>query len=593
MAKREEFAQSNKLFCFDTLFAMNAIGIVEKIFLSLDRVSLERCHFVSRAWSDVLSSDVFQRKKATLSKKMWMNTENLKHQLWVRHDRLPLYWAANSNEVAYFDLHMGMEPVYDLNYIGNDGELKTAPLHSEGSLWILNNTVLVVGGSCIYFFNKESMVSSTLQIPSPSYSSIGHSYDGPYTQLKAAFGVSVAMLPIQDTRRSTNWLWLGQISMDHRQECEWTSDFDEDFITDKDGCCYFARIDIGNLTVANYCYSYDCYKPAWNEDGTRFIFRGPEDESQLYVFALDRENSRQICRTGLTPLSEIPMDFVKGIFGSPPLIYADSRFLFIMNSDGKIEILNLADGSVVKTLRISQNDVWFYWNKITSTEMSLNAFLPSPPPHIEWNHGDQAGVHEDNHDENSLDPDLVTINLDTFDMKTYSVRESREEKLLVREDCGILEGKSVLVVPKCYQEGNISKIKLCHLDLRARTLFDGRNVTMSTVPFGADLVGQGEDIPWIPGSRFEPIPGRYVFRISALTDVAARRCIKRFREVCTGAYVIEYIVPTTRSTDPNGHVRYYEEGDGPMMHFIEVVSWKTEELPRPLEKLLNNRFQSN
>ena len=127
MAKREEFAQSNKLFCFDTLFAMNAIGIVEKIFLSLDRVSLERCHFVSRAWSDVLSSEVFQRKKATLSKKMWMNTENLKHQLWVRHDRLPLYWAANSNEVAYFDLHMGMEQVYDLNYIGNDGELKTAP----------------------------------------------------------------------------------------------------------------------------------------------------------------------------------------------------------------------------------------------------------------------------------------------------------------------------------------------------------------------------------------------------------------------------------------------------------------------------------
>ena len=134
--------------------------------------------------------------------------------------------------------------------------------------------------------------------------------------------------------------------------------------------------------------------------------------------------------------------------------------------------------------------------------MSLNAFLPSPPPHIEWNHGDRAGVHEDNHDENSLDPDLVTINLNTFDMKTYSVRESREEKLLVREDCGILEGKSVLVVPKCYQEGDISKIKLCHLDLRARTLFDGRNVTMSRVPFGADLVGQGEDIPWIPGLGF-------------------------------------------------------------------------------------------
>ena len=61
MAKRgKEFAQPNGPVCFDTLFAMNAIDIVERIFLSLDRVSLERCHYVCNAWSDVLSSDVFQ-----------------------------------------------------------------------------------------------------------------------------------------------------------------------------------------------------------------------------------------------------------------------------------------------------------------------------------------------------------------------------------------------------------------------------------------------------------------------------------------------------------------------------------------------------
>ena len=547
--------------------------------------SLENSTQESIFLEDLFLYNCLQKKTAALSKKMWMNAENLKHQVWARHDRTPLYWAANSDEVAFFDLHMGRDPIYELNYIGNDGDRKTAPLTCQnGSLWILKNTVLVAGGSKLNFFNKESMMSSTLPIPGPSYSTIGHSYDGPYTQFNPAVGVSVAALPIRDSRRpNTNFMWLGLISTDHRQECEWTSDFDDDFITDEDGCCYFARIDIGNLTVANFCYSYDCFKPAWNEDGTRFFFRGPEEESHLYVFALERENSRQIWRTGLTPLSEIPYNPVMGIFGSSPFVYADSRFLFIMNSDGKIEILNIADGSVAKTLKISRNEVWFYWNKITSTEISLNAFLPSPPPHFEWSHGAS-------HDGNALDPDLITINLDTFDLKTYSIRESREEKLLVQEDCGLLEGKSVVVVPKRYTEGGISKIKLCHLDLRARTLFDGRNVTESTVPFGADLVGEGEDLPWIPGERFEPIPGGYVFRLS---DADAMKCVKSFHEVCSGVYMIEYIVPTTRTTEPNGHVDDHGAEDGMMIHFIEAVSWKTEELPRALEKFLNTRFQMN
>ena len=55
-AGREEFAQPQVLASFNTLLAMNAVGIVEKIFLLLDRMSLEKCHDVCKAWSDVLSS---------------------------------------------------------------------------------------------------------------------------------------------------------------------------------------------------------------------------------------------------------------------------------------------------------------------------------------------------------------------------------------------------------------------------------------------------------------------------------------------------------------------------------------------------------
>ena len=135
------------------------------------------------------------------------------------------------------------------------------------------------------------------------------------------------------------------------------------------------------------------------------------------------------------------------------------------------------------------------------------------------------------------------------------------------------------MVPKRFIEGGVSKIKLCHLDLRARPLFDGRNVTISTVPFGADIVGRGEARAWIPGERFAPIPGGYVIRISALSDAAATKCIRSIREVCRGVYVIEYIVPTTRNTTPEGKVNDCEEGQGMMMHFFEVSATTRNSVP--------------
>ena len=606
---------------FDTLLAMNAVGIVEKIFLLLDRVSLEKCHHVCKAWNDVLSSEVFLRKKASLSKRMWMNAENLNHQVWARIDHdPPLRWVANGDEVACFGIEDGF--MGNCTYINSEGERKNcqyAPW-GRGDLWILDKSILIGAQNSFHFINKQSMISTTLEIPEPpeSLGPFGHSSKDPYTHFNPATGLSIATLPVKVTDinstevqgtstqlRPTNFIWLGQISMNHRQESEWPSDFNRDFVTDADGCSYFARVDVGNLTVASYSFSYDCFKPSFNEDGTRFILRGPEDESQLYVFALERENSRLLWRTGLTPLSEIPAIPATGVFGSPPFVHANSRNLFILNSDGGIKILNIMDGSVEKTLKMNSNEVWFWWNKITSSEEFLLAFLPSPPPHFEWNHDDQELAEAEAHgpdENNALDPDLVMIRHGTFELKTQLIRESQEEMLLLQSlprfqeglgGFGFLDERSIAVVPKCHKEGAIYKIKICHLDLEASKVFNRQSVTKSTIPFGTDLGGAppANDQPAAHGfNPSEAIPGGYLFHIGELTDNDGMKCIKDFYEICTGVYIIEYSVAITRIIMPSGHAR---EGVGKRMHLLEIVSWKTEELPRALKEFLNARFQMN
>ena len=58
-------------------------------------------------------------------------------------------------------------------------------------------------------------------------------------------------------------------------------------------------------------------------------------------------------------------------------------------------------------------------------------------------------------------------------------------------------------------------------------------------------------------------------------------CIKNFHEICTGVYIIEYLVPSRTDVD----------NDGAMIHFLEIVSWKSEELPKALKGFLNAWFK--
>ena len=123
-------------------------------------------------------------------------------------------------------------------------------------------------------------------------------------------------------------------------------------------------------------------------------------------------------------------------------------------------------------------------------------------------------------------------------------------------------------------------------------------MTKSRVPFGTDLENPGEEgappIHEQPDpfaiNAAEAIPKGYRFHIGELSENDGMKCIQDFHEICTGVYIIEYSVTITRTTMPNGYVA---EGGGTRMHFLEIVSWKSEELPKALKEFLNARFQMN
>ena len=65
---------------FNTLFDRNLKDVLEKIFFPLDNVSFKNCLGVCPAWQSLLMSEEFLRRRSFFSQRLWMDTENLKHQ---------------------------------------------------------------------------------------------------------------------------------------------------------------------------------------------------------------------------------------------------------------------------------------------------------------------------------------------------------------------------------------------------------------------------------------------------------------------------------------------------------------------------------
>ena len=82
---------------FDTLFARNLLHVLEMIFFSLDNASFKNCLEVCRAWQSLLTSEAFQKRKFVFSQRLWMDTANLKHQLWYTDSGVPC-WTTDGDE---------------------------------------------------------------------------------------------------------------------------------------------------------------------------------------------------------------------------------------------------------------------------------------------------------------------------------------------------------------------------------------------------------------------------------------------------------------------------------------------------------------
>lgn len=583
---------------FNTLLEMNTVDIVENIFILLDRVSLENCSRVCKAWRDVISSELFMRRKASLSKNIWMHSENFNHQVfaYIDHAYSPITWVARGEEAVYFN----NSKFGKCTYFNSDGERKTCEFGDSetldgswtagiGELHILEKTILIVKESQLHFIDKQSSVSSTLNVPRPRRNT---PYE-PFTYFNAATGVSVVTLPVMPG----NCIWVGHISIHHRQDSEWSADFDSaNFITDETGRSYFAKVTIGDLTFASLTFKQDSCQPDFREDGTRVILRSPENgmPQSMSIISLDRENSRLLWSTEISMMFEF--------------VHVTSQFVFKLNMR-EIKVLNIEDGTTVKTIVLNNSD-WFWWTTLKSTKSFLLAFLPSPPPHFELNNDDldQQLPEEHNPEENALDPDLVMVNLSTLKVRKQWIRESPEEALSLRapnsEDdpgsFGFVEGKAVGVVPKCYREGGVCKMKICHLDLEASNVFSGQRVMNSRIPFG-NYMGNPLQVGALSADerpdtyaldQTVALPEGYRFKLVELTEdrqgdeQKQKKWTANFREICRGVYVIEYHVGITKAM-LNG---LEEKADHLHMYCLEVVSWKSEELPVGLRGLLNERF---
>ena len=63
------------------LFDKDLKLILEKIFFPLDNESFKKCLEVCLSWQRFLTSEEFQKRRSDFSQRLWMDTENLKHQV--------------------------------------------------------------------------------------------------------------------------------------------------------------------------------------------------------------------------------------------------------------------------------------------------------------------------------------------------------------------------------------------------------------------------------------------------------------------------------------------------------------------------------
>ena len=345
---------------FDSLFERNLNHVLEMIFFPLDNASFKNCLEVCQKWRGLLTSEEFQRRRSrsAFSQRLWMDTTNLKHQLWYT-DRAVPPWTTNGDQVAFIDGKT-------LKYITNEGQVKVVPLpllhlgefelsglsNPEDCIWILKDTILILHEdttlpSFLYFINKETLEASTFSLP--TYDSSVASMDYYFVPQKGL----VLRILVENESKDDCCIWLGKISMDHRQESVWQGNYEQDsYLFDEDRCSYFAKVE--SFFPPSYFLNGD-YDPwhyfsearySFSEDGSHLMIVGTEENGYICLIALDGENTKLVWRKeskGETLAMGIPDN---------AYARANSRFVFLVHRRGRLTIKDIKDGSNIKDIEL-------------------------------------------------------------------------------------------------------------------------------------------------------------------------------------------------------------------------------------------------
>lgn len=488
---------------FDKLLAKNVPHILEKIFLSLDIESFKNCMEVCQAWRSLLAS--YPRGK-------WMDKHNLNHVVWRNdHPDNDVVWETREKEVVYFDCHV-------LHYIQLDGETRTVRLSDQPTvkghdpkIWILKHTILVRYVGTIYFIDKATLNFSKIELPhslaeasggaEAEWRTLSDHFD-PNVGVRLAF-LSLAKLAVNEEEHFTQVIWLGQISMEYRQETDWHCIFDQDYITDGDACCYFTRVP--SFHIIGNQYSREPRTPIFTEDGSKVVLLEKEPRPHLRVFTLEQENSKFLWSKGINPGS---------------LVCGNANSLFLIAPEG-LKILNIQDGTERKSI-----EIWEQQLRASAARFDDGSSL------IVNGQKYCSTLITNKYLVAFISPSLFMVNLDTLELQRHRISQ---EKYLPRVKLNKFNSNQLIAL-----QSSTGMVNHYHLD-----------------PMGGEL-----DKIFENGMMMTSKKPCWAFdnKLS-------------FKEICKGVYV---------------SIKRRKNAEGvPLAMAVEVISWKSEELPTAMAEFFS------
>ena len=350
-------------------------------------------------------------------------------------------------------------------------------------------------------------------------------------------------------------IWFGNISMDHKREStlkflEWRRKCDQDFISNKEGTCYFAKVKSflpkSRLKNPRNHWSWCSWKgQCFSVDGHHFVqvgMIGQPEKNYICVMKIDKDKTRFVWRKPL-----------EGNYRGPNnnLIGANGRFL-LMSDDMNLNIIDIMSGSLVKQIQL--------WEPSELVEGLGGVMKPK------WSFTYMGEMHRERiiitenllmtmlmntgHIQAGPDALITMVNLDTFELEHKSIEAYGSSHPYLEK---MHDAKMAVILPTFSKANPGSSLPWANPFLNRKTQLIYQLCHMDLTENDCD-------------------------QIVAKRSMVNSRCAaqrgsaqgRRFREINKGTYLLEM------STKESGKDKTY----------VEVISWRIEELPRAVSKYL-------